>query len=261
MLPDAVRDPVRDLTRLVLPVACPGCGALDVPWCASCLAPLRAALRRRERAAPRLDRLDGVPPLPVWAPADYAGPVRAVVVAWKDRGRADLDGPLGRVARGAGATLRDVLLGRGPTSGGASSQLLVVPAPTAPSARRARGRDPVAGLARAVAAGLSAGTPGRTSSARPAALLAHRGRARDQVGLGARARGARLAAVRLASGPGVRRALLEPLPCLLVDDVLTTGATLAACEAALTAAGMPVLGAFVLAATPAPAGARTTGLP
>ncbi len=287
-----------DVARLVLPVACPGCDAPDVRWCESCLAPLRAPLRRRERGAPRLDRLDGIAPLPVWAPAPYAGPVRGVVVAWKDRGRADLDRPLLDVARRAGTTLGPVLgpvLGVVPGAGVAAAgegsrrcPVLVVPAPTTRAARRARGRDPVALLARAVAAGLDAsGTRARSVS-----LLVHRGRARDQVGLGSRARGARLGTVAVAPGrllgtgagglvgpllgppSGARRGPLlgppsagrrgppgghppsgAPAPvvaCLLVDDVVTTGATLAACERALTSAGALVLGAVALAATPSP---------
>lgn len=288
-----------DVARLVLPVACPGCDAPDVRWCESCLAPLRAPLRRREPDAPRLDRLDGVAPLPVWAPAPYTGPVRGVVVAWKDRGRVDLDRPLADVARRAGTALGPVLgavlgpgrgpelgpalgpgLGAVPGEGPAGCQVLVVPAPTTRAARRARGRDPVALLARAVAAGLDAsGTP-----ARSAALLVHRGRARDQVGLGARARGARLGAVAVAPGrllgtragglvrpvvgppAGARRGAAgrrpstgAPAPvvaCLLVDDVVTTGATLAACERALTSAGALVLGAVALAATPSPSERR-----
>ena len=242
-----------DAARLVLPVACPGCDRPDVRWCPDCLAPLHAPLRRREQAAPRLDRLDGVAPLPVWAPAHYAGPVRGVVVAWKDRGRADLDRPLGTVARRAGVALGRLLGGR---PGALAGPVLVVPAPTSAAARRTRGRDPVTVLARGVAAGLvTSGTPARTVP-----LLVQRGPVRDQVGLGSRARGARLGAVRLAAGPvtgrRAREAVREGLPCLLVDDVLTTGATLAACETALARAGMPVLGAVVLAATPAPSTRR-----
>ncbi len=284
-----------DVARLVLPVACPGCDAPDVRWCEPCLAPLRAPLQRRERGAPRLDRLDGVAPLPVWAPAAYTGPVRGVVVAWKDRGRADLDRPLADAAWRAGTALGPVLgavLGQGrgtalgpalgsgvgavPGEGSRGCPVLVVPAPTTRAARRARGRDPVALLARAVAAGLdTSGTP-----ARSAALLVHRGRARDQVGLGSRARGARLGTVAVAPGkllgagagglvrplvgpsagarrgrPGRRPSTGAPAPvvaCLLVDDVVTTGATLAACERALTSAGALVLGAVALAATPSP---------
>ena len=237
-----LRTAVDDLARLVLPVGCPGCGTPDVTWCTTCLEPHGAPLRRRERGAPRLDRLDGVPPLPVWSPAHYTGPLRDVVVAWKDRGRADLDTPLGEAARRAGERLASALaaVGRG--------TVLVVAAPTTGAARRARGRDPVAGLARSVATGLAAsGCPARTAD-----LLVQRRRARDQVGLGARARGARLDAVGPARGARARRLLDQGAACLLVDDVLTTGATLAACEATLAAAGMPVLGAYVLAATPAP---------
>ncbi|WP_194216608.1 ComF family protein [Cellulosimicrobium cellulans] len=55
--------------------------------------------------------------------------------------------------------------------------------------------------------------------------------------------------------PGRRPSTGAPapvVPCLLVDDVVTTGATLAACERALTSAGALVLGAVALAATPSP---------
>ena len=69
-------------------------------------------------------------------------------------------------------------------------------------------------------------------------------RARDSVGLDAVQRAANLAGrVRVhASGlppPGAA--------VLLVDDIVTTGATLRACRVALTAVGRPALGAVVLA--------------
>uniref|UniRef100_UPI0022A780B7 phosphoribosyltransferase family protein n=1 Tax=Puerhibacterium puerhi TaxID=2692623 RepID=UPI0022A780B7 len=89
----------------------------------------------------------------------------------------------------------------------------------------------------------------------PAPVLRRPGGGRDQVGLGARARGGN-AVVRVAPRAWQR---LSPASagqgtpaCLLLDDVVTTGATLAAAERALEAAGADVLGALVLAATPAP---------
>ncbi|MFF3063262.1 ComF family protein [Oerskovia sp. NPDC057915] len=243
----------RALARLVVPVECPGCGAQDVTLCSTCAQALERAPARREADAPRLDRMDGTPPLPVWALAPYAGPLRGVVVAWKDRGRHDLStvlqGAAYRAGRAVAPWVRDAVWQADGPWARASAHVLVVPAPSSAAARRARGSEPVQGLARALARGLvDAGVP-----AVAAPVLAQRGRqGRDQVGLGSRSRGARLQGVRVA-----RRAARRGLPrpgsvCLLVDDVLTTGATLAACERALEDAGARVLGAVALAATPPP---------
>src|SRR5665648_352198 len=76
--------------RLVLPVECPGCRRPDEILCEVCAATLTRPVRRCEEDVPRLDKMDGWPPLPVWTVTTYTGPVRGVVVAWKDRGRRDL---------------------------------------------------------------------------------------------------------------------------------------------------------------------------
>ncbi len=244
--------PIRLLARLLLPVACP-CGELDVPWCAGCAALLAGPPVRAEHGAPRLDRLDGVPPVPVWALTPYAGPVRDVVVHWKDRGRADLDRLLAPALRRATTRLAPVLAPALDSAQLDSAPVAVVPVPSARAARRARGREPVAVLARAVANGLhDAGMPARVVPA-----LARRGPGRDQVGLGARARGRNLSGSVRMTRRGAR-ALGQRSMCILVDDVLTTGATLAAVERTLEECGHDVLGATVLAATPPPAGAART---
>ncbi len=246
----------------MLPVECAGCGLLDVPLCEGCAAALTTAPRRCEGAAPRLDRVDGSAPLPVWAVTPYVGPVRELVVAWKDRGRADLDRALHESVRRAGAVLgaRLVTAARLLSGPEAPARLVVVPAPSTGAARRARGRDPVLDLARAFGAGVASADPpegvdvGAPVDLSVASVLTQRRRTRDQVGLGSRARGGRLEGAVTSRERAVRRLLVRGTSCVVVDDVLTTGATLAACETVLREHGASVLGAFVLAATPPPAG-------
>ncbi|WP_418276221.1 ComF family protein [Isoptericola jiangsuensis] len=261
---------LTDLARLVVPVACPGCRLPDVRWCAPCAAAVLGRPRRVEQHAGRLDLLDGVAPLPTWAATAYVAGVRDVVVAWKDRGRVDLDpllvAAVQGAARSAAPLLREAVRApvrapdrgpaRGPAQGSARGpgdgpvvrgSVVVVPVPSTGAAARRRGRDPVRVLARGVAGGLVAAGV----RAEVGAMLRRRGAARDQVGLGARARGRNLDAAiavrrRCLEAAGRRRAVV------LVDDVLTTGATLAAAERALVRAGADVLGAVVLAATPPP---------
>lgn len=243
-----VADVLLDVGRLVLPVRCPGCGEPDVTLCAGC----RSALgppERCEAGVPRLDRLDGVPPLPVWALAPYAGPVRGLVPAWKDGDRADLTPVLAAAVRSAGRLLAPVV-----GAALAGEPLLVVPVPTSAAARRRRGADGVAVLARAIAAGLRDG-----EVAAAARSVLERRRTADQVGLGARARGANASGGFRVRRRTLARAEVTGRWVLVVDDVVTTGSTLVACVDALRGQGALVLGAVALAATPPPRRRGTPG--
>ncbi len=115
-------------------------------------------------------------------------------------------------------------------------------APTSARRVRARGYDQAELLARAIAGEL--GVPSRRLLRREGDGQAQTGRGRAQ-----RLRGPSFAA---RTAPGARRVLV-------VDDVVTTGATLAAAIGALAARGHTALSAVAAAATPDPADRRGGG--
>ena len=124
-----------------------------------------------------------------------------------------------------------------------------MPMPSRRGAVRERGRDPTLAIARAAARSLRA--EGRDVSVRRVLRMA--GSVQDQSGLDAHARAANLqGAVLMADRPGValaRQCNRHGTRVVLVDDIVTTGASLAAAAATLRGSGIDVVGAALVAAT------------
>lgn len=182
--------------------------------------------------------------------APYGGAVRAAILAYKERGRLGLARPLGHaLARAALAAHRAARAGghppatRPPAPEGAGGELLLVPVPARPSSVRRRGHDPLALLARVTVRALQDwGQP-----ACSLALLRHVRAVADQSQLSAAGRAANMSgalAVPSGSEPGIQGRTV-----ILVDDVLTSGATLAEAGRALRAAGARTPAAGLIAAT------------
>lgn len=229
----SVARPLDSLLELLLPARCAGCGAAPGQLCPGCHSLLARPTAHRARPSPAPP---GLPP--VYAAAEYAGPVRAVLLAHKERGALRLATPLGDALA---AAVRAALADHPPVT--AVRPLLLVPVPSARRAVRARGHDPVRRLARAALRrlrqwGLPAGT---APLLRPVRAVA------DQAGLGAGERRRNLAGA-LTVRPSAA-ALLRHRQLVLVDDLVTTGATLAEAARALAAVGAPVLAAATVAAT------------
>lgn len=224
---------------LALPAECSGCGVPPGLLCESCRPALVGPARR---AWPRPSPA-GLPP--PWAVAGYDGVVRAVLLAHKEQGRTALGRPLGAALA---TSVRAVLANSdqtgqaGPPS---ASPVVLVPMPSRRGAVRERGRDPTLAIARHAARQLRGS--GQDVSVRPVLRMA--GSVLDQSGLDAAARAANLrGAVRLPdrwvdqlAGRGTR--------VVLVDDIITTGASLAAAADAVRRAGIEVDGAALVAAT------------
>jgi predicted amidophosphoribosyltransferase len=239
-----VKAALSALAALAVPVDCPGCAAPDVRLCPVC----RASLTVLDTAVTRRLLPGG---LPVWSGPAYEGVPAQVLRAWKEHGRLDLTGPLSEgLAAVLGVALTESRARDSPPRGdpvagaGAGLPVLLIPVPSRRSARRERGEDLMRALTvRAAARMREAGPP----PVRVLPVLTVRDRVRDQSGLGAAQR--RLNLEGAMSVPACRRRLVAGRDCLVVDDIVTTAATVVEAVRALTVAGARVRGAATLSAT------------
>ncbi|MCY7287654.1 MAG: ComF family protein [Cryobacterium sp.] len=208
---DGLSRAALDAWAVISPTECSGCGMPDRALCGACLAALAPRVHSSERSG-----------VLVWSALDYSGVARRVLGAYKDGGRTDaaaaLAGPLRAVVA---ASLAPVVEGAG------------VHLVTVPSSRRAwriRGYHPVELLL------------GR-AGLRATRLLRTVGETQDQVGLGSAERG------RNRTGSLVANSSLRGFRVLVVDDILTTGATVLEVRRAVLAAGGEVVGVATLAET------------
>jgi predicted amidophosphoribosyltransferase len=216
---DALRPSGSSLLDLVLPLECGGCGAPSTPWCDACASELALRPDDPRLITPRVD-----PQVPVFSLGRYAGARRAAIIAAKERGRSDLLGPLSAAMRHG----LDRLLGWGVVD----VPLTLVPAPTRRAAARRRGGDPVTRIASAVANG--------RDGVHLVPALRLRVMTRDSVGLSIVERQRNIRGrirMRRQIGGAV----------LVVDDIVTTGATATESVRILQIAGARVVGVLSIA--------------
>ena len=204
---------------LVLPLDCGGCGAPSTRWCAACAGQLAVKPDQPHLITPRVD-----PGVPVLCLGRYAGTRREAIVAVKEHGRADLIAPL---ALALHAGLERLL-----TWGVIATPLTLVPAPTRRSAARRRGGDPVTRMARAATVGLD--------GVDVIQALQLRGLVRDSVGLSGADRQRNIAGHVKVNKPMAG-------DVLVVDDIVTTGATASESVRVLHIAGAHVAGVLAIA--------------
>jgi ComF family protein len=214
---------MKRVLDLLLPPACPGCGREGAVVCAACQ-PHLARRRDEPRGVPlglRATQPAGLVQLE-WCCA-YSGPARACLHALK------YDGELRLVE-----VLAEQIAARWARAGVGGEVL--VPVPVHAARLRQRGFDQ---------AELLAGGVGRLLRLPVAPVLERAARTAAQHSLGRRARAANVGGAFVVKH--VARAQISDRWVILIDDVVTTGATLSGCAEALYAAGASAVSGLALA--------------
>lgn len=214
------------LVSLYAPLQCVGCGTEGAIMCPNCLVsmPVPDECCYRCYGPSRVGRTcaDCRPAsglVSANAATIYEGVAKDLVWRLKfGRVQSAADCMANRLARVYGAKIAD--------------DMVIVPVPTANRRVRGRGYDQAVLLAKA----LARRTPGRYAS-----LLVRQG-SQEQIGASRQQR-----AAQLARAFAVRRPIPPNTRILLIDDVMTTGATMEAAAAVLRAAGARTVGALAFA--------------
>ncbi|MBC7632234.1 ComF family protein [Aeromicrobium sp.] len=219
---------------LLLGARCPGCDRAALTLCRACgvaISPAPAVCQPLPTSRAAVPSSSALRPVPTVAAGINADVLRLVLLAWKEKGR-----------HGLTTNLAHLLAASVATHAATGHPLVLVPVPTSRRSKRLRGVDLVDSLAHSCVQLLrEVGIDTRTTQA-----LAYARETADQAGLGALDRRINLqGAFRLRSG---RR--LAGRDVVVVDDIITTGSTVAEAVRVLTDAGHRPVGIAVVAATP-----------
>jgi predicted amidophosphoribosyltransferase len=223
-----------ELLDLVLPRECFHCAATGRLLCDAC-----------SRGFQREINFPPVAPIgsmPVKAACRYGGVTRSLLLAHKERGQPTLAAPLGRALAAAIRQFTQL----SPVAG-----VWLIPVPSGRGVDRRRGSRPLAEIVRVTAGDLRS-TGWRVGVSQPAAPARRRV---DQVGLSDVDRWRNLAAAMVARP----FRLPEWMPILLVDDIVTSGATLSELDRAIRSVGQMPWGAAVIATASTEPRAHGTG--
>lgn len=218
---------LSEVVALGAPSACAACARPGPAVCSGCATAFMGRPRPHQPSPVPADWL------PAYVVADYAGTAREVITSWKERGRRDLSWhlaqPLATAIQGALAVHP-------------AARVTIVPIPASRAARRRRGEDAWDRVVRQACDILVSSAPASGPTVRQGRCLQPVRSTRDQAGLSASERIGNL------SG-----ALVCPDPpdglVVVVDDIVTTGATLSEAARALRAAGVGNPVAAAIAAT------------
>ncbi len=245
-----LRELALDLLAVVWPTACAGCGRADRELCDPCAREVRVCTVGRGEVAGRWLTLSC---------GEYAGVVRDLLVRFKHGGEYGLHRALGdrlavglaealtlvseeRQHRQAVANMRGNLNDHG-SPAGALAAPLIVPVPSRRSRVRSRGYAHMTVLAQRALRRTRRSSQAHGQTGEDAlravvysGLVATRGRS-GQVGLSSRDRMRNARRVRV---PARCERILRGRQVILIDDIVTTGATISAAAEALIGVGAQV---------------------